>query len=192
MRLSHGLPVELLLRRASRRSRRGPGPRTSSRWAATVLRYESYCDGPVLAPHLRVHGVLGHLDEAHEGLPGLLLALEDVREERQEEHGEAGDAGPGAASRPPSDATGLPRVLASDGLCSDCDMCPPLRVRPAQPPAPWPAPAWQCMQSSLPARPGAATAPSCTKSRVAAHAVVLDDAAVARRDLDRLLEVLRA
>ena len=99
--LQPGIPVELLLR--------GPGI-TGAEAPAPVLRRRGQrrlevgvvLGRPVLAPHLGVHGVLGHLDQAHGRLSGLLLALEDVGEEREQEHGEPGHAEKTQHDEPPA------------------------------------------------------------------------------------------
>src|SRR5262245_60500592 len=73
--LEPGVPVELLLGRAAVARAQAPatvlgGRRERGPEVGVVL------ERPVLAPHLRVHGVLGHFDQPDEGLSGLLLPLE--------------------------------------------------------------------------------------------------------------------
>src|SRR5262249_40527000 len=67
---------------------------------------------PVLGPDFRVRGVLGHLDHPDEGLPRLLLALEDVREEREQEHGEARDPEQSQETKEPASLHSLPQSPA--------------------------------------------------------------------------------
>jgi hypothetical protein len=130
-----GIPVELLLGRAAI-ARPEPAAPISGCRGTRGSQIGVVLERPVLSPHRGIHGVLGHLDHPDEELPGLLLPLEDVRDQGEQEHGDpprsrAGPATPGPRPFP------LPRTIG----------CSPALLA-SQPPAPCPAPVWQCRQSS--------------------------------------------
>src|SRR6185369_4654856 len=82
-----GVAVDLLLRGAGVAGAEA-APAVLGRRGQGRLEVAVVLSGPVLAPDLRVHRVLGHLDQAHERLASLLLALEDVGQKGQEQDGE--------------------------------------------------------------------------------------------------------
>ena len=103
------------------RWRRGRARRTSSSSAARsggTSRTGAASSGP----RRRVERVLRHLDHAHERLPRLHLALEDVRQQREQQDRHAGDGGE-AEQRPAATAV----ACRCDGMS---------RLHPASSPPP--------------------------------------------------------
>src|SRR5262249_32823667 len=91
---------------------------------------------PVHSPGGGVGRLLGHLHEAHIRIPGLLLALEDVREQRRD--AEQGETGRDEEEDEPRDAL--------------------------HPRAPWPTPRWQWTHSTASEPVVLPRTMSCTKS----------------------------
>src|SRR5262249_54192678 len=173
-------------------ARLGAPPGVLRRGGQRRLQIRVVLERPVLGPDLRVRRVLGDLDHPDEGLPGFLLALEDVREEREQEHGEARDP-------EQSQQTEEPASLHSLSLFFIC------APRPAGTPAPR-RPAARTAFSTPGAVPGAGvTVQAIQRSPpvptglddcvdqgfVTSQAIRADEVTVLRRDLDRLLEVLQ-
>jgi len=123
---------------------------------------------PVAAPDARIHRVLSDLDDPHEGLPRLLLALEDVGQECQEQDSEPGHRREGQHDEEP---------------------CPPHLARSPSP-AGGAVTGLTVTMQTVELTTDRAAGHGVDEVRVAARAVVANDAPVARRDLDRLLEVL--
>src|SRR5262249_53432723 len=128
---------------------------------------------PVLAPHLWIRSLFGHLDEPDEGLSGFLLSLEDVGEERHEEHGDAGDTDEAGDEDEP--ARSIHRHVS-----------PPFVGRRSSARAMARARVTVHAVQLLTERPRARVH-SVDESPVAANAVDLHQHAITRSDLDRLL-----
>src|SRR5262245_50132748 len=147
-------------------------------------------EGPVLGPDLRIRGVLGHLDHPDEGLPGLLLALEDVREEREQEHGEARDPEQSQQTKEPAS----PHALSFfDSRASTGGAPAPrqsaTRTASASGAVPGAGVTVQAIQRSPPVPAGLDD--RVDQGFVTSQAIRADQITVVRCDLDRLLEVLQ-